>query len=59
VRQRSRFESPFLQPECITNVFRRFGNKFLVRFALRLVSLVAVGAIRVGMLVVWEKDAEL
>ena len=42
-----RLESSFLQPECITDIFRRLGHELIIRFVLRFVCLVAVGAIGV------------
>jgi len=59
VRQWSRLESSFLQPERIADIFRRFSNEFIIRFALRLVCLMTVGAVGIRMLVMWERDAEL
>src|SRR5215212_10266657 len=55
----SRLESPFLQPEGVTDVFGRLRNELIVRFALWLVRLMAVCAIRIRVLVVREEDAEL
>jgi len=59
VRQWSRLESSFLQPERIADILRRFSNEFIIRFALRLVCLMTVGAVGIRMLVMWERDAEL
>jgi len=59
VRQWSRLESSFLQPKRIADVFGRFGNEFIIRLALRLIRLMAVGAIGIRVLLMWERDAKL
>ena len=47
VSYRPRLESPFLQPECIADIFRRLSHELIIRFVLRFVRLMAVGAIGV------------
>ena len=59
VSDRSRLESSFLQPECITDVFGWLGDEFIIRFSLRPVGLMTVGTIRIRVFVVWKKDTKL
>jgi len=59
VRQWLRLESSFLQPKRIADVFGRFGNEFIIRLALRLIGLMAVGAIGIRVLLMWERDTKL
>ena len=59
VSQWSRLERSLLQPERITDILWRLSNELIIRFALRLVRLMAIGAICIGMFVVREKYAKL
>lgn len=59
VSQWSRLERSFLQPERITDILWRLSNELIIRFALRLISLMAIGAICIGMFVVRKKYAKL
>ena len=51
-------ESSFLQPECIADVFRRFSDEFIIRFALRVLRLMTIFAIRIRVLLMREKDSK-
>jgi len=55
----SRLKSTFFQPECIADVFWRFGNELIIGFVLRLMCLMAISALRIRMFIVWESDTEI
>ncbi len=57
--ERSRLEGSFLQPERITNILWRLSNELIIRFALRLICLMTIGAIGIGMFIVREEDPKL
>ena len=59
VRQWSRLKRSLLQPESIADVFRRLRYKLIIRLFLWLISLMTIGTIRFGMLIVWKKHTEV